>query len=83
MRHFSLKKYLEYFKTGAATTANKKKSNTVFGIMNKTNMNYTAPEMEIISIETQNCFASSGPSTFRISSDKGLGDLEEVGANWD
>lgn len=82
MRPFSLKKYLEYFKTGAVTTANKKKSNTVFGIMNKTNMNYTAPEVEIISIETQNCFASN-PTPMGISSEKGLGDLEEVGANWD
>lgn len=56
--------------------------------MNKTNMNYTAPEMEIIRIETQNCFASdSRPSyspavRFGISSDDGLGDLDEVGADW-
>lgn len=85
MRPFSLKKYLEYFKTGAVTTA--KKSNTVFSIMNKTNMNYTAPEMEIISIETQNCFAlgsspSFSPGRFDISSDSGLGDLDEVSADW-
>lgn len=56
--------------------------------MKKTNMNYIAPEMEIISIETQNCFASYGnpshsPSvSFGISSDDGLGDLDEVGADW-
>lgn len=85
MRPFSLKKYLEYFKTGAATTANKKKSNTIFGIMNKTNMHYSAPKVEIISIETQNCFAS-GPmhsqAQFGISSDSGLGDLDEVSADW-
>lgn len=53
--------------------------------MNKTNMNYTAPEMEIISIETQNCFAS-GPMhsqvQFGISSDSELGDLDEVSADW-
>lgn len=52
--------------------------------MNKTNLNYTAPEVEIISIETQSCFAqSSGPSSYSISSDKGLGDLSEDLANWD
>lgn len=50
--------------------------------MNKTNMHYSAPKVEIISIETQNCFASD-PTPMGISSDKGLGDLEEVGANWD
>lgn len=56
--------------------------------MNKTNINYTVPEMEIISIETQHCFAGSlGPShspaiRFGISSDDGLGDLNEVDADW-
>lgn len=54
--------------------------------MNKTNMNYTAPKVEIISIETQNCFASDSPSfspaRFGISSDSGLGDLDEVSADW-
>lgn len=56
--------------------------------MNKTNMNYTAPEVEIISIETQNCFASdSHPSyspsvSFGISSDSGLGDLREDCTDW-
>lgn len=49
--------------------------------MNKTNMNYTAPEMEIISIETQNCFASN-PVSLGISSDEGLGDLGEVSTDW-
>lgn len=78
MRPFSLKKYLEYFKTGAVTTA--KKSNTVFSIMNKTNMNYTAPEMEIISIETQNCFAAGSE---RVYNPSGLNDLTSVDANWD
>ena len=73
------KRYLEYFKTRAVTTANKKKSNTVFGIMNKTNMNYTAPEVEIISIETQNCFASGE----RVCTPSGLNDLTSVDANWD
>ena len=56
--------------------------------MNKTNMHYSAPEMEIISIETQNCFASDGqrpsfsPGRFDISSDSGLGDLGEVSTDW-
>lgn len=57
--------------------------------MKKTNMNYTAPEVEIISIETQNCFASNGnnpsysPSaSFGISSGNGLDDLGEVDADW-
>lgn len=56
--------------------------------MNKTNMHYSAPKVEIISIETQNCFASdSHPSyspsvSFGISSDSGLGDLDEVSADW-
>ena len=51
-------------------------------------MNYTAPDVEIISIETQHCFAGSlGPShspaiRFGISSDDGLGDLNEVDADW-
>lgn len=51
--------------------------------MKKTNMNYTAPEMEIISIETQNCFAST-PVSLGISSDEnGLDDLAETSTNWD
>lgn len=55
------------------------------GNMKKTNLNYTAPEMEIISIETQNCFASSpmhSPGRFGITSDEGLGDLGEVSSDW-
>lgn len=47
--------------------------------MNKTNMNYTAPEMEIISIETQNCFASTG---YTISSPSSLGELKEETTDW-
>lgn len=53
--------------------------------MNKTNMHYSAPKVEIISIETQICFASSpmhSPARFGISSDSGLGDLDEVSADW-
>lgn len=53
--------------------------------MKKTNMNYTAPEVEIISIETQNCFASGpmySPGRFGITSDEGLGDLGEVSSDW-
>lgn len=52
-------------------------------IMNTTNLNYTAPEMEIISIETQNCFASSSQASYSISSNKeGLGELNAVDADW-
>lgn len=43
-------------------------------------MNYTAPKVEIISIETQNCFASN--STYSISSDEGLRDLEVASTDW-
>lgn len=53
--------------------------------MNKTNLNYTAPGVEIISIETQNCFASGpmySPGRFGITSDEGLGDLGEVSSDW-
>lgn len=55
------------------------------GNMKKTNLNYTAPEMEIISIETQNCFASGPmniPGRFGITSDEGLGDLEVASTDW-
>ena len=44
-------------------------------------MNYTAPEVEIINVETQNCFASN-PSTMSISSEMGLNKLDEVDADW-
>mgnify|MGYP000210644518 CR=1 len=47
--------------------------------MNKTNLNYTAPEVEIISIETQNGFASSGE---RVYNPSGLNDLSTVDADW-
>lgn len=54
--------------------------------MNKTNMNYIAPEMEVISIETQNCFASGplhSPSvSFGISSGDGLDDLGVESTDW-
>ena len=46
-------------------------------------MNYTAPEMEIISIETQNCFASTVPTSCGISSDNELRDLGIASTNWD
>ena len=46
-------------------------------------MNYTAPEMEIISIETQNCFASSVPTSCGISSDYELSDLGIASTDWD
>ena len=46
--------------------------------MNKTNMNYTAPEMEIINVETQNCFASGE----RVCTPSGLNDLTPVDADW-
>lgn len=49
------------------------------GNMKKTNLNYTAPEMEIISIETQGCFASSGE---RVYNKPGLNDLSTVDADW-
>lgn len=49
--------------------------------MNKTNMNYTAPEMEIINVETQNCFAST-PGSLGISSDNGLDDLVGTSTDW-
>lgn len=50
--------------------------------MNKTNLNYTAPEVEIISIETQICFASS-PVSLGISSDEnGLRDLDVASTDW-
>lgn len=52
------------------------------GIMKKTNLNYTAPKMEIISIETQNCFASGAPTSFSISSNNGLSDLGECDSDW-
>lgn len=57
------------------------------GNMKKTNLNYTAPEMEIISIETQNCFASgsgpmSSPARFGITSDCGLDALGEDSTDW-
>ena len=48
--------------------------------MKKTNMNYTAPEVEIISIETQNCFASG--TSYSISSNNVLSDLDEVSSDW-
>lgn len=53
--------------------------------MNKTDLNYTAPEVEIISIDTQNCIASSpmySPGRFGITSDEELGDLGEVSTDW-
>lgn len=55
--------------------------------MNKTDLNYTAPEVEIISIETQNCIASSSgpmpsPARFGITSDCGLDALEEDSTDW-
>lgn len=53
--------------------------------MKKTSLNYTAPEMEIISIETQNCIASSpmySPGRFGITSDEGLRDLEVASTDW-
>lgn len=54
--------------------------------MNKTNINYTAPEMEIINVETQNCFASDGPmhspAQFGITSDCGLDALGEDSTDW-
>lgn len=48
--------------------------------MNKTNMHYSAPKVEIISIETQNCFASGSE---RVYNPSGLNDLTSVDANWD
>ena len=48
-------------------------------------MHYSAPEMEIISIETQNCFASSpmhNPAQFGITSDCGLDALGEDSTDW-
>ena len=42
-------------------------------------MHYTAPEMEIISIETQNCFASDSE---RVYNPSGLNDLNTVDADW-
>lgn len=50
--------------------------------MNKTNLNYTAPGVEIISIETQNCFASNSQASYSISSTNGLDELHEVDADW-
>lgn len=55
--------------------------------MNKTDLNYTAPEMEIISIETQNCFASGSgpmpsPARFGITRDCGLDALGEDSTDW-
>lgn len=44
-------------------------------------MNYTAPKMEIISIETQNCFAS-GSESERVYNPSGLNDLTSVDADW-
>lgn len=42
-------------------------------------LNYETPTLEIICMEAQHCFASSGP----VSSQTGLDELTPVDANWD
>ena len=41
-------------------------------------LNYESPTLEIICMEAQHCFATSGP----VSSQAGLDDLNAVDADW-
>ena len=41
-------------------------------------LNYESPTLEIICMEAQHCFATSGP----VSSQVGLDDLDAVDADW-